>query len=145
MVAKVFYGMLAALLLITVGLVTFAYVADKPYLTYKNLPFPPTIAYGHAGEVIPLHVVRCNSDDVVHSYTTTHSVEDVETHYSWVLTQKEVYIAPGCSESNSEVNRLPVELPKGRTYCIFGIASVEGVFGRKHRVEWSSMPFEVLS
>jgi hypothetical protein len=147
MVARVFHWLLIALvfvLAVVVGLVVFAYATDKPYLTYKNLPFPPTVAKGHPGEVIPLHVIRCNSDNVVHSYTTTHSVEDVETHYSWILTQKEVYIAPGCTDSTSHVNRMPIELPGGRTYRIFGIASVEGVMGRKHRVEWSSMPFEVV-
>jgi hypothetical protein len=117
-------------------------VFDRPYLTYNNLPFPTLLQQVRAGEVIPLRVERCNSDDVPHTYNTTHSVEEIDKHTYTDMPDVRILISPGCTSSTNLVNRLPPNLPPGR-YRVFGTAEVQGVI-RMHNVEWHSQPFQVV-
>ena len=33
---------------------------ERPWLSYKNVPFPPTVQSVRAGETIPMLVIRCS-------------------------------------------------------------------------------------
>lgn len=125
------------------GLCFFVYFSlfDRPYLSYRNLPFPTQIQRVKAGQVIPIRVIRCNRDSVAHNYTTTHSAWSIDQQRPYILTEARIPIEPGCADSISLVNHLPADLPPGK-YYVFGSAEVQGVL-RTHHVEWRSQPFEV--
>jgi len=128
----------------TVAVVTAGYsiAVDKPYLQYKNLPFPTKQLAVKAGQVMPLQVERCNTDSVPHNYSTSHAMQNLVTRESYILPEAIVNIMPGCTSSESRVNRLPDNVTPGK-YRLFGIAEIQGRF-TTHFVEWHSQPFEVV-
>lgn len=131
------------LALITAALSTLLYffVLEKPWLTYENIPFPPTIETVHPGDVMPLQVVRCNHDLVSHTYNLSHSLYEVNTHVYTLLPGVSAMISPGCADSISQLNRVPENTPPGR-YILFGASEIDGTM-RKFSVDWHSQEFNI--
>lgn len=127
---------------ITVIILFYFWFLEKPYLTYQNIPFPPVIAEIHAGDIVPLNVVRCNSDRYVHNYESSHSLLNVETLEPILMPDIKVMISPGCHKGISLINKVPAEAPPGR-YVVFGTADVYGTL-REFHIEWRSEEFIVL-
>jgi hypothetical protein len=120
--------MLMGLVLFVVACVVWAAFFDRPFLTYTNLPFTARAAV-HAGESVELHVARCNRSKHQRTYLT-------------LLPDVWIDIAPGCTESVSRANEVPLDTAPG-LYLATGVAVVPGLV-RDHRVTWASHPFEVL-
>jgi hypothetical protein len=116
---------------------------DKPYLTYKNLPFPAITQVVHAGDVVILDIIRCNADKQTHVYNTTHSLVEVKKEVYTILPDVRVKLEHGCTQGKSEVNRTPINLPAGR-YKVIGTAEVPGLL-RMHQVDWFSQEFDVVT
>lgn len=117
---------------------------QEPYLTYKNLPFPPTLQTVKPGQVMPLTVVRCSSASTIKSYTITHELRNEDGRSPAVIMPATlVTVAPGCAQTTSLVNLVPAATPPGR-YRIVGVAIVEGAL-RSIPVPWSSQAFEVAA
>lgn len=127
----------------TLSLVTGLYAAwfEKPYLSYPDLPFPAAIQFARAGQVVPLKVMRCNSDNVSHNYLTTHAIKDVDTNTHTILPEVLVSIAPGCTTSESKINFVPLGTTPGRKMFV-GMVEIHGWF-RTYNVDWHSDIFEV--
>lgn len=116
-------------------------VGEKSALSYRNIPFPATIESVRVGEVIPLRVVRCNSDSVPRTYNLTHSLYEVNKGFYILLPGVSAMIQPGCADSISALNRVPVDTPPGR-YKLFGASEVRGTL-RTFSVEWHSGEFDI--
>lgn len=118
---------------------------EKPYLKYTNLPLPTLKSSVHAGEVMPIHVARCNSDSVTHVYTLARTLERVDTHGNprdyILMRDMKASIRPGCFEEDSVMHIVPSETPKG-IWRLIGTSDIQGVLVH-HIVEWYSVPFEV--
>ncbi len=132
---------MVAVMFSIVGTLYFFLFFDKPFLSYKNLPFPPVVQHVAPGEIVALTVHRCNSKDRPQTYTTTHTLVNVHTNQFWILPNVTVAIQPGCILGTSLVNRVPEGAPPG-LYKLFGMAEVPGVF-RQHHVEWYTASFFV--
>jgi hypothetical protein len=128
----------------SMALAAFVYVAfiEGPYLSYPDTPFPVVGTTFHAGEIVPLRVTRCNSDNRQHSYYLAHAVMNVKTKATYVMPEEYVQVPMGCTFGISFTHRLPVVLPPGQ-YIIFGGAQIRGTI-RYFDVEWQSEPFVVV-
>lgn len=125
------------------ALVVWGFYFEKPYLEYRNLPFPPTLQRVRPGQIIPLTVVRCSSADDVRSYTVTHELRnEVPGKPTVIMPAELVAITPGCHRSTSLINLVPLGTPGG-AYRVHGIAIVSGAL-RSISVPWTSQPFEVI-
>ena len=133
---------LSLLIFITVGVIFKYLFFESPYLRYTNLPFPPVRESVIAGDVVPLHIVRCNDDNETHNYTIAHSLENLDTRVYTLLPMMQVNLPPGCNTSVSTNNRVPLDTPPGR-YRAFGTAEIRGLL-KMHIVEWYSQEFAVL-
>ena len=116
---------------------------DGPWLTYPILPLPVLMKSVHAGEAIPLSVLRCNSGEATRTYIISHSLVSIDG------SQLEVVLPPltasakrGCSTVESRVNIVPAGTPPG-TYRIEGITEINGAV-RNFSLPWMSEPFEVV-
>ena len=118
---------------------------ETPYLKYTNLPLPILGSNIHPGDVIPIHVARCNSDKVAHVYTLSRTLEKVANNGNareYVLMRDlKIRVEPGCSEADSLVHIAPPETPKGQ-WILIGTADIQGRLVH-HTVEWYSVPFEI--
>ena len=119
---------------------------EKPYLSYTNVPFPTLHSSAMPGQVMPIHVARCNSDSISHVYEVTRTLERVATG----LNQPSDYIMmpnirfavkPGCSEGDTAAHIVPILTPPGR-WRLVGLAEVRGVL-KTHMVEFYSTAFDV--
>lgn len=115
---------------------------EKPYLTYKNLPFPVLQKQVFAGEIIPILVIRCNDTEEMQNYNTTRALENVVTKENFLLEEQRLLIKPGCTQSESRVNKIPPTVPPGK-YYIYGTAEVRG---HSHFLilDWRTQEFEVI-
>lgn len=143
-----FAGGLVASMFVAVAIFMYMLFLQAPYLTYENLPFPTTLEQVASGDVMPVYIVRCNSDPIPHNYNTTRSIERLDDRKAGdpkyvMLTPAEVNIPPGCSTSVSLLNRLPEHVPPGR-YRLIGAAEVQTPF-RTHFVQWYSQAFQVVA
>jgi hypothetical protein len=143
---RLIYNPVATLLLVSmivvVGFYQWLFFFEPPWLSYKNVPFPPRQMQVQAGQPVALRVIRCNSDKFAHVYTVSRGLESLETGQFAVLPDTVVQIRPGCSDETSLANVIPPETAKGK-YRIVGIAEIQATF-RSIRVEWQSQPFEVI-
>lgn len=145
--AVAFVCMLAAIVAFT----AYATFFEKPWLEYRNLPFPPLsltrpldtgeILKVSPGEVVPLEVARCNLSHSNQTYLTTHAVMNVETKTPYILDDALVSLDPGCRKGVSLLNKLPQNIPPGK-YIVFGTAQVRGI-AKMIYVDWFSGPFNV--
>lgn len=140
-IAIAFASIFLALIASAVGTLFYMMVLEKPYLSYENLPLPTVLASVKPGEIMPLRVVRCNSDDVPHSYPLSHSLYNLDTGVYTLLQGFSVMISPGCDDAVSRLNRMPIDLPPGH-YQLFGAAEIRGTI-RTFVVDWHSEPFKV--
>lgn len=120
---------------------------EPPFLSYRGLPFEPTVQEVHAGEIIPLRVTRCSSLSEDGDYLISRRIWRLDPGpndpLSYVLPSGGlVDISPGCLTEISLANPVPRELPPG-TYFIRGRSRVDGLW-RTSRVNWESGPFRVL-
>jgi hypothetical protein len=117
---------------------------QEPYLTYRNLPFPPLQETVKAGHIMPVRVVRCNSDSMPRTYTITRSLEPIDSPMPryYVLESQTIRIKPGCTDETSLANKLPEDVTPGK-YRLIGQAEINMGL-RTHQVEWTSEPFEVV-
>lgn len=135
--ACIFLSLMAAF----VGTLFYITILEKPYLSYKNLPFPPVMESARQGEIMPLRVIRCNSDSDPHSYDLSNSLFNLDTGVYTILPGFAVMISPGCTDAILRINRMPIDLPPGR-YQLFGTAEIRGTV-RTFIVDWHSVPFNV--
>lgn len=126
---------------VTVAVLFYFWFLEEPWLSYKNIPFPPGISSVMAGDVIPLSVVRCNSSNKTHNYESSHALMNVVTHEPVILDDVKVLAPPGCTNAISLINRVPKDAPPGR-YVAFGTAEVHGTL-RDFHIEWRSEEFNV--
>lgn len=116
-----------------------------PFLSYKNIPFPPQLSKVPAGQTIPLFVHRCSSADKRMTYNMTRTLYPVNgigtDRGPYVMPEAVVQIEPGCHQEISLINRIPSEVAPGR-YYIVGLAAIQGTI-RTVYVEWTSQPFDV--
>ena len=117
---------------------------ERPWLVYKNVPFPPVAHKIHAGDVIPLHVERCNSSAVRRVYRFSHALVSNDRPRELPLTLPESmgFVAPGCQEFDSDANTIPLGTTPG-TYHIIGLSEINMTVGTV-LVEWYSQTFEVI-
>lgn len=137
-----------ASMVVVVAIFMYMLFFQTPYLTYENLPFPTVIEQVAPGEVMPIQIARCNSDHVLHNYTTTRAIERVDPDKHGdpdyiMLPPSHVNIVPGCTTSISLLNRMPEHVPPGK-YRLLGVAEVETPF-RTHLVKWYSQTFQVVA
>lgn len=133
---------LLLVMIATTATLVYLLFLEEPFLSYRNLPFPALEPDVQQGRPIPLRVVRCNSTDRQQTYTITRSLQSLDTAEYVVLPESVVQLAPGCTESISLANRVPLEVKPG-SYRVIGVADVRGTL-RTHRVEWYSLPFRVI-
>lgn len=134
---------LVAGMFLTVSVLFYFWFFEKPFLTYKNIPFPPQMIQVYPGEIIPFHEERCNSDDKPRNYDSTHSLLNIDTHEPLLLPDVKIMIQPGCTTAVSLLNRVPPETPPGK-YVVFGTAEVHGTI-RDFYIEWRTQEFEVVA
>jgi hypothetical protein len=139
-------GVIASIIFSLVGVIFSYLFFEKPWLRYTNIPFPALETYGYPGKVMPVHVARCNDDDVPHIYTITRTLErvvsDAEPKDYMVMPDVTVQILPGCSEADALVHVIPGSTRPG-VWRLIGFSEVRGVLV-SHMVEWRSVPFTVL-
>lgn len=133
---------LVAGMFLTVSILFYFWFFESPFLTYKNIPFPPKILQVYPGEIVPFSVERCNSDAKPRNYQSTHSLLNIETHEPLLLPDVKVMIQPGCTTAESLLNRVPPETPPGK-YVVFGTAEVHGTI-RDFYIDWRTQEFTVL-
>lgn len=136
-----FLRVLNALCLIAViGIGGYYGFLEPPFLTYGNVPFPVLTPRVKDGGTVLLDVRRCNSDTKTRIYGIAHSL--VGETMTILLPALPTSIRPGCSESFSAINVIPVDTPPG-TYHIEGYAEVQGTL-RTSVIPWRSEPFQVI-
>lgn len=139
-----FAGVLLAALISMMLWVGWLLFLEPPWLSYRNLPFEVQAPTARPGELVPLHVVRCNATDAVQTYAIARSLENLDTGQYFVLPESLVQIRPGCHDETSLANRVPANgVPPGR-YRIIGMAEIQGTLRTMH-VPWWSRPFEVTA
>jgi hypothetical protein len=140
-------GVITAIIISMVGTIFGYLFFEKPWLRYTNIPFPVLETYGYPGKIMPVHVVRCNDDNVPHIYTITRTLERVvqrvEPKDYMVMPDVTVQILPGCSEADAVIHIIPVSTRPG-TWRLIGVSEIRGVLV-SHLVEWRSVPFTVLA
>ena len=114
---------------------------EQPYLKYTNSPFVALGGPFKAGDIVPLHVGRCNGTDAVRSYSLARSLRNLDTETYTAMPDAYISAQPGCSEGIQRIHRLPADLPPGR-YQLFGGAQIRGT-ARSFDVTWQSQEFEV--
>ena len=118
-------------------------VFDGPWLTYPVQPFPVLMQPVHAGEVVPLRVLRCNNGETTRTYIFSHSLVSVDkARPDVILPPITSSIAPGCATVESRVNIVPPGTAPGR-YRIEGNTEINGNV-RSFSVLWNSEVFEVV-
>lgn len=116
---------------------------DRPYLSYPNTPFPTIGATFHAGDVVPIEVVRCNRSSEAKTLIGIKALVNVTRPAPTTPTASLVTAAPGCTAPFViTVNRLPSDTPPG-VYRYVGKSDVSGVL-RTFEVNWATQNFEVL-
>jgi hypothetical protein len=126
----------------TVGILFYFWFFEAPYLTFKNIPFPPVVTEAHPGDIIPLSIERCSSASKTKNYSTSHSLINVETNVNILLPDVRILIEPGCTSAVSLINRIPPETPPGK-YIVIGTADISGTL-REYHLDWRSQEFRVL-
>ena len=120
---------------------------EPPWLSYANLPVPVLTSPLHAGDVIPLYVVRCNALGEVRVYNSTRTIERMgsrgEVLEVIMLTPTVISAEAGCKPVTSRVNVTPADLKSGR-YRAAGKAQIENSL-RTHWVPWYSQEFDVVA
>jgi len=134
---------LVAGMFLTVAILFYFWFFEKPFLEFKNIPFPPKLAQVLPGEIVPLSIERCNNDKQPRNYLSTHSLLNVETGQPILLPDVKVMIEPGCTTATSLLNRVPPEAPPGK-YLVFGTAEVHGTI-RDFYIDWRSEEFLVIA
>lgn len=114
---------------------------EKPYLSYKNLPFPTT-GKVPPGERLAVSVERCNRHQITEAYSTTHGIRNEATQQIDILPNIEVTVEPGCHLDDSKINVVPEKQAPG-FYTFFGVATVRGLLV-DHQVRWNSETFQVI-
>ena len=139
----------SCLTFISVGLTLYLARADKPYLSYPDLPFVvvnPTNAVFEPGDTVGYKVTRCNSSGAFKSFRLARMLVH-ESGQNYLLPGAVVPIAPGCISSLSVITVLPQEiapgvpLPPGR-YHILGASNVDGAT-QSFDVPWETTWFQV--
>ena len=117
-------------------------IFEKPYLVYRNIPFPPLVKAVHEGEVIPIKVSLCNNSRVPTTFTLARSLQEVDTRATIFMSDVLIRSAPGCREAVSLAHVIPYGVPPGN-YRLIGQTEIEGTL-RNFRIGWDSLPFQVL-
>lgn len=125
-----------------VAIMFYFWFGEMSPLTFKNLPFPPTITTVETGSIVPLKVIRCNTSKHTVNYSTTHSLLNLDNHQQVSLPDARIIAIPGCNESLSLINKVPDETPLGR-YIVIGTAAIPGTM-RYFQTDWYSSEFRVV-
>lgn len=133
---------LGTAMILAIAMLAYAMFFEKSYLSYYSQPFMIVGGPFHPGEMVPMVVTRCNSDNVPHSYQLAHSLIEVTTSAYTVLPPAFIQAPAGCKQAISRVNVLPLDIPAGR-YRLSGGAQTTGIL-RTFDVSWVSEAFTVL-
>lgn len=129
---------------ILLGALGYFGLAEQPYLSYGNLPFPVLTPIVKPGQAVQLTVSRCNDDSRQRVYGIARTLVPLAPGLkAYVLPSGSASVDPGCTTAISSVNVIPLGVPPGR-YWIQGSAEVNGSI-RTFVVAWRSMPFEVIA
>jgi hypothetical protein len=123
------------------GIVVYLLLFEPPPLTYTNLPFPVLAPVVMPGDKVPLRIKRCNSTDRMLLATLTRTLENLDRREFVSMQSTVTPIQPGCTESTSLTNHVPLETPPG-AYRVVGVAQVPGTL-KTHYVTYYSAPFIV--
>ena len=115
---------------------------EKPFLSYKNLPFPIT-EQAYPGGKIEFVVVRCNSSSEVKQLVSTRALvpEDI-TMMTIVFDFVFVNVAPGCSPAVTLSTNVPESTPPG-FYRYVGKSKIKGLIS-EHEVDWNTTLLQVV-
>ena len=115
---------------------------EKPWLSYRNLPFPMT-EQAYPGGKIEFVVVRCNSSNEVKQIVSTRAlVPEDTTMMSIVFDFVFVNVAPGCSPAVTLSTNVPESTPPG-FYRYVGKSKIKGLIS-EHEVDWNTTLLEVV-
>jgi len=135
--------LLLAMMISFTAWIVYLFLLEPPPVTYTNLPFPTASAKVNPGEVIPLKIRRCSSQDKIILATLTRTLENMEYRDFVSLPSTITQIQPGCTENISHTNRVPENIQPG-VYRVVGVAEVAGTL-RNHNVVYFSEPFVVTN
>lgn len=127
-------------LLITASLFYVVFL-ERPYLSYGGKLITVINKTLMRGDAIPLKIVRCNSDDKMHSYLVYRSIVKMGSNLHYDIPERQTVILPGCHEDITATSFVPLNAPLG-FYQMVGTASVNGIL-RTFEVEWKTEIFEV--
>ena len=115
---------------------------EKPWLSYKNLPFPITET-AYPGGKIEFMVVRCSSSSEVKQLVSTRTLvpEDI-TMRTIVFDFVFVNVAPGCSAPLKLSTNVPESTPPG-FYRYVGKSKIKGLIS-EHEVDWNTTLLQVV-
>lgn len=126
---------------VTLGLV-WTLLANRPYLSYPELPLKVTAKQVRAGQAIPLRVARMSTSDGIEEYTISRGIKNLDNGAFTILKATKVPVPQGYSEGPSSAHILPLETPPGRSKLV-GTARIQGWL-RVFLVPFESEEFEVL-
>ena len=132
-----------ALMLSIAAIFAYSNLIEKPFLSYKNLPFPvdQKVVQGQTAMAVG---TRCNSSDQVERYTSKRQLKrENSSQPTLFLPDMEVSVEPGCHPVQTRSNVIPDDLPPG-FYRFMGTATVHGLI-KDHVVAWNTDVFEVLA
>lgn len=139
---KIMLVVFLSLLSISISILFYGYYIEKPYLTYENVPFEVVGNQFHAGDVVPIKVIRCVSAEGISNYTIAHLIQNArDRNINYFLPATVVPAMQGCITAVQTFNVLPLDIPAGE-YRVIGSSKVDGRF-RTHDVPWSSQEFNV--
>ncbi len=115
---------------------------EPPPLVYNNIPLPVDGPV-HQGDVIPLHVDRCNNLDSPLYLESARTLRSLDTGHLYFLPSGGAVAEPGCSFALVTSSSVPEDAPPGR-YQLTAIIRLHGRWGRIFDVPYKSAEFEVI-
>ncbi len=114
---------------------------ETPPIQFTNSPFPVDGPV-RQGDVIPLHVERCNNLDQPLYLESARTLQHVESGRFYSLPSGAALAITGCSSATVTSSSVPPDAPDG-TFVLSAVVRVHGRFGRVFDVSYQSQPFRV--
>lgn len=116
---------------------------EKPFLSYKNLPFPVTPEAVVPGQQISFVVVRCNSSHEIQQLVSTRALVSEDSIMKAVAFDYIfLNIAPGCTPPTPLTATIPLGTAPG-FYRLAGKSKVKGL-AADHEVSWNTARIQVV-
>ena len=116
---------------------------ERPFLSYKNLPFPVTPEAVVPGQQISFVVVRCNSSHEIQQLVSTRALVPEDSIMKAIIFDYIfVNVEPGCTPPTSLTATIPLGTAPG-FYRIAGKSKVKGL-AADHEVSWNTERIKVV-